>query len=140
MSFTRLYLWKQYICQFNPNYSIEKTYNAPFWYKFNSTAFKKHPCPTTELRKNYRFSRHYILGTYKPNLIELILKPVLIYLHFFSYWCYSEKQIRKVNATQYNSTNAHSFKVVMYIQKLHLSNTSSSDDGPKLGRMYMVNN
>ena len=28
--------------------------------------------------KNYRFSRHYILGTYNPNLIELILKPVII--------------------------------------------------------------
>ena len=40
--------------------------------------------------------------------------------------------IRKVNATQYNSTNAHSYKVVMYIQKLHhFRNTSSSDDSPK---------
>ena len=29
--------------------------------------------------KNYRFSRHYILGTYNSNLIELILKPVLMY-------------------------------------------------------------
>ena len=25
----------------------------------------------------------------------------------------------KINATQYNSTNAHSYKVVMYMQKLH---------------------
>ena len=27
--------------------------------------------------------------------------------------------IRKVNVTQYNSTDAHSYKVVIYIQKLH---------------------
>ena len=39
--------------------------------------------------KNYRFSRHYILGTYNPNLTELILKPVLMYLNVFSYWRYS---------------------------------------------------
>ena len=38
--------------------------------------------------KNYRFLRHYILGTYNPNLIELILKPVLMYLNVFSYWRY----------------------------------------------------
>ena len=47
----------------------------------------------------------------------------------------------KVNATQYNSTDAHSYKVVMYIQKLHhFCNTSSPDDGPKLGKNYQVNN
>ena len=80
MSFRRLHLWKQqYIRRFNLKYPIEKTYNAPFWYKFYSTAFKKHLCPITELRKitkkqaKTRFSRHYILGTYNPNLIELIL-------------------------------------------------------------------
>ena len=38
--------------------------------------------------KNYRFSRHYQFGTYNPNLTELILKPVLIYLNVFSYWRY----------------------------------------------------
>ena len=38
--------------------------------------------------KNYRFSRHYILEIYKPNLIELILKPMMIYLNAFSYWRY----------------------------------------------------
>ena len=32
------------------------------------------------ISKNYRFSRHYILGTYNLNLIELILKPVIMYL------------------------------------------------------------
>ena len=37
---------------------------------------------------------------------------------------------RKKNATQYNSTNAHSYKVVMFIHKLnHFCNTSSPDDG-----------
>ena len=33
------------------NYPVEETYNVPFWYKFNSSAFKKHSCPTTQLRK-----------------------------------------------------------------------------------------
>ena len=33
-----------------------------------------------------------------------------------------------------------SYKVVMYIQKLHhFCNTSSPDDGPKLGRKYLEN-
>ena len=31
---------------------------------------------------------HYILGIYNPNLIELILKLVLMYLNIFSYWRY----------------------------------------------------
>ena len=45
------------------------------------------------------------------------------------------------NATQYNSTNAHSYKVVMYIEKLHhFCNTTSPEDDPKLGRMYLGNN
>ena len=30
-----------YVCWFNLNYPVEETYNAPFWYKFNSSAFKK---------------------------------------------------------------------------------------------------
>ena len=47
------------------------------------------------------------------------------------------KQIRKVNTTQYNSTNTHSYKIVMYMQKLHhFCNTLSPDDSPKLGRKY----
>ena len=34
-----------------------------------------------------------------------------------------------------------SYKAVMYIQKLHhFCNTSSPDDGPKLGRKYLENN
>ena len=38
----------------------------------------------------------------------------------------------KKNATQYTSINAHSYKVVMYLQKLHhFRNTHSPDDGPK---------
>ena len=35
--------------------------------------------------KNYRFSGHYILGTYNPNLRELTLKLVLMYVNEFSY-------------------------------------------------------
>ena len=64
-----------------------------------------------------------------------------MHLNIFSCWRYLEKQIRKVNATQYNSTNAHSYEVVMYIQKLHhFCNTYSPDDGPKLGWKYLGNN
>ena len=52
-----------------------------------------------------------------------------MYLNAFSYRHYLEKQIQKVNVTQYNSTNAHSYKVVMYIQKLHhFCNTSSPNE------------
>ena len=45
------------------------------------------------------------------------------------------------NAKQYSSTNAHSYKVVIYWQKLHhFCNTSSPVDGPELGRKYLGNN
>ena len=51
------------------------------------------------------------------------------------------ESIRRVNATQYNGTNAHSYKVEMYIQMLyHFCNTSSSEYGPKLDRKYLGNN
>ena len=41
---------------------------------------------------------------------------------------------------QRNSTNAHFYKVVMYIEKLHhFYHASSPDDGPKLGRKYLGN-
>ena len=64
-----------------------------------------------------------------------------MYLNVFSYWRYLQKQTQKVNTTQYNSTNAHSNKVVIYLKKLHhFCNTSSLDDGPKLSRKYMGNN
>ena len=44
----------------------------------------------------------------------------------------------KFNATQYNSTNAHFYKVVMYIQKLHhFCYTSSPDDGLKVGQKVL---
>ena len=54
-------------------------------------SYQKHNDITTSkyvASKNYIFSRPYILGTYNPNLIELILKPVLMYLNIFSYWRY----------------------------------------------------
>ena len=31
-------------------------------------------------------SKHYISETYSQHLIELIFKPVLMYLNVFSYW------------------------------------------------------
>ena len=41
----------------------------------------------------------------------------------------------------YTSINAHSYKIVMYIQKLHhFCNTSFSEDGPQSGRKYLGNN
>ena len=64
-----------------------------------------------------------------------------MHLNVISHWRYLWNQIWKVNATEYNSTKAHSYKVVMYIQKLHhFCNTSSADDDPKLGRKYLGNN
>ena len=92
---------------------------------------KKHSCPTTELRKiltentileqqnnkqKLQILEALQIKNINPDLIEFILKPVLMYLYVFRYWRYLYKQIRKVNATQYDSTNAHSYKVVMYIQ------------------------
>ena len=105
MSFRRLYIGKQqYIRRFNLNYPIEKAYNAPTDTNSIAQHLKKHSCPTIEFRKiltenttileqqnnkqNYRVSRHYILGIYNPNLIEFILKPVLMYINVFSYWRY----------------------------------------------------
>ena len=75
----------------------------PYIYKFNSSAFKKNIhaqqhnygkfSPTTQqyynikiINKNFRFSKHYILETCNQHLIEIIFKPVLMYLNVFSYW------------------------------------------------------
>ena len=42
-------------------------------------------------------------------------------------------KFEKINATQYNSINAHSYKVVMYIQQLHhFCKTFSPDNGSRL--------
>ena len=50
-------------------------------------------------------------------------------------------QKKKKNNVIYQFKNSHSYKVVMYTQKLHLfCNTSSPDDGLKLGRKYLGNN
>ena len=40
---------------------------------------------TKQQAKNYRLSWCSILEIYNPNVIELILNPVLMYLHVFSY-------------------------------------------------------
>ena len=37
---------------FNLNYPVEETYNAPFWHKFNSSAFKKTFMPNNTTTKN----------------------------------------------------------------------------------------
>ena len=64
-----------------------------------------------------------------------------MYLNVFIYWRYLLKQIWKVNAIQYTSINAHSYKVVMYTKKLpHFCNTSALDDGPSLDRRYLRDN
>ena len=56
--------------------------------------------PTTQqysnikiINKNFRFSMHYILETCNQHLIELIFKPVLMYLNVFSYWHYLQNYI-----------------------------------------------
>ena len=78
--------------------------------------------------------------TWINSCVDIKNRTYYMYLNVFNYWRYLLKQIRKVNATHYNSTNAHSYKVVMYIQKLHpFCNTSSPDDGPKLRRRYLGN-
>ena len=49
-------------------------------------------------------------------------------------------KFRKVNATQDNGINTHSYKVVIYLQKLHsFCNTSSGDDGPRSDWKYSGN-
>ena len=59
--------------------------------------------------------------------INLIFKPVLMVLNVFSYTL----QRRRCSS---------SYKVIMYIQKLHhFCNTSSPDDGPKSSRKYSGN-
>ena len=76
---------------------------------------KKHLYPTTELRRILTENTTIFeqqntkqkLQMLEPNLIELILKPVLMYLNVFSYWRYLLKQIRKINDTQNNSINVH---------------------------------
>ena len=69
---------------------------------FHSTAFKKNIhaqqqnygkfSPKTQqcynikiTRTNYRFTKHYILETYNPNLTELFFKLKLMYLNLVSY-------------------------------------------------------
>ena len=45
------------------------------------------------INKNFRFSKQYILETCNQHLIELIFKPVLMYLNVFSYWHYLQNYI-----------------------------------------------
>ena len=70
---------------------------------------KKHSCPTTQLRKiltdnttilehqnnkqKLQILEHYILETCNQHLIELIFKPVLMYLNVFSYRHYLQNFI-----------------------------------------------
>ena len=50
-------------------------------------------------------------------------------------------KFRRVNTTQYTSINAHSYKVVMYLQKLHhFCKTTSHGDGLGLARKYLEKN
>ena len=42
---------------------------------------------------------HYILRIYNPNLIELILKPVLMYLNVFSNWLFVETNLKSKRYT-----------------------------------------
>ena len=58
-----------------------------------------------------------------------------MYLNILATDAINRNKFKKVNATQYISINAYSYKEVMYIQNLqHFCNTYSPGDGPKLGR------
>ena len=64
---------------------------------------------------------------------------MLMYLNVFSYWHYLLNNFKSKRYTLHQS-RCSSYKVIMYIQKLHhFCNTSSPDDGPKLGRKYSGN-
>ena len=159
MSFKRLYLWKQqYICRFNLNYPIAKTYNATFWYKFHSTAFKKYSCPTTELRKilteNTRILEQQN-NKQKLKILEALhirnIQPKLNGINFetsanvlkclYLLTLFIEINSKSKRYTIQQHKRSSSYKVVMYIQKLyHFCNTSTLDDGIKLGRKYLGNN
>ena len=52
------------ICWFNLNYPVEETYNAPFWYKFNSSAFEKTFMPNNTITEN-SYGQHNKIRTSK---------------------------------------------------------------------------
>ena len=135
---------------FNFNYPIEKTYNAPF----HSTAFKKHSCPTTELWKilteNTTILQHQNKMQKQQILTALNIRNLLSKLNRITFqtsanvlkclWVLTlfvetNSKSKRYTIHQYRSS---SYKVIMYLQKLHhFSNTSSPDDGPKSGRSYL---
>ena len=62
-----------------------------------------------------------------------------MYLKVFSYWDYLSNYFKSKRYTL-QQPRCSSYKVAMYIQKLHrFCNTSSADDGPKSGRKYLGN-
>ena len=81
--------------------------------------------PTTQqysnikiIDKNFRFSKHYILETGNQHLIELIFKPVLMYLNVFRYWHYLQNYISKQTPLSLTAkTSLHNSNLLK--QKLH---------------------
>ena len=120
----------------NFNYLIEKTYNAHFWYKFPSTAFrKKHSCPTTELRKiltentivlehennkqKLQILEALHIRNIKPNLNRINFETsanVLKCLQLLALFIETHSKSKRYTIQQYRRS---SYYVVMYIQKLH---------------------
>ena len=97
--------------------------------------------PTTQqywsikiINKNFRFSKHYMSETCGRHLIELIFKPVLMYLNVFSYWRWVWSHIQgQTPKPSTAGTPLHSSNMLgqgLY----HFCNRSSPDDGPKSGR------
>ena len=51
----------------------------------NNTTKKQQYSNIRIINKNFCFSKYYILETFNQHLIELIFKPVLMYLNVFNY-------------------------------------------------------
>ena len=63
-----------------------------------------------------------------------------MYLNVFSYWHYLQNNFKSKHYTQQRYRRSFTYKVVMYIQKLHhFCNRSSPDDDPELGWKYFGN-
>ena len=65
---------------------------------------------------------------------------MLMYLNVLSYWHYLWNNFKSKRYALQRPKCSFSYKVVMYIQKLHhFCNTSSADDGPESDRKYLGN-
>ena len=115
---------------------------------------KKHSSPTTELRKiltentiehqNNKQKQQILEALHIRNIQHKLNRinsetsaNVLKCLYLLTLFIETNSKSKRYTIQQYKRSS--SYKVVMYIQKLHhFCNTTSPDDGPKLGRKYLV--